>query len=117
MPQGYSFYRFWVIKGKLTGEGKITPTQKKANSCKTYVVKSWHFVEVYRHDGEIWSITFYFHKFHDQLNFLKIFSRIYFSRVLFSWKKDKKSQIARVCAICLLTVKKPLKSFKFKECV
>ena len=22
---GYSFYRFWVIKGKPTGVGKITP--------------------------------------------------------------------------------------------
>ena len=25
--QGYSFYGFWVIKEKPTGEGKITPTQ------------------------------------------------------------------------------------------
>ena len=23
--QGYSFYHFWVIKGKHTGGGKITP--------------------------------------------------------------------------------------------
>ena len=92
MPQGYSFYRFWVIKGKLTGEGKITPTHKKTNSCKTYVVKSWHFVEVYRHDGETWSITFYFHKFHDQLNFLKNFPEdLLFASFIFL-KKDKKPQ-------------------------
>ena len=23
--QAYSFYRFWIIKGKLTGDGNITP--------------------------------------------------------------------------------------------
>ena len=98
MPQGYSFYRFWVIKGKLTGEGKITPTQKKANSCKTYVVKSWHFVEVYRHDGEIWSITFYFHKFHDQLNFLKNFLEdLLFASFIFLKKRQKIANRKGLC--------------------
>ena len=29
--QGYSFYCFWVIKGKLTGNGKIPPTQIRVN--------------------------------------------------------------------------------------
>ena len=32
--QGYSFYRFWVIKGKPTG-GKITPTQIRVKALET----------------------------------------------------------------------------------
>ena len=44
--QGYSFYRFLVIKGKPTGECKITPvpTPKSTRSLRDWISHSvyWH---------------------------------------------------------------------------
>ena len=40
--QGYSFYRFWVIKGKLAGEGGITsprPTQIRVKEWLYHILQ------------------------------------------------------------------------------
>ena len=64
--QGYSFYRFGVIKGKPTGNGggagvKLLPTQIRVNTArKTTFPRSWNIMESSKRPS----------KYHLSINFL-----------------------------------------------
>ena len=58
--QGYSFYCFWVIKGKPTGEVKLPTPQTWVNSITAMSI-SFRFSNLYTTSiGETYSAEFFF---------------------------------------------------------